>query len=364
VTFHPNNTLGDLPILFTDMFVYDDTTAIALPGDCFTWPGQTFLRWDTQPTGSGTSYDPGDVIEIKGDVTLYAIWDIVTYSVSFDPNGAPGSVAMYPGYVYDSVLAIALPASHFPRTGYTFAEWNTQPDGLGATSYGPGDVIEIKSDVYLYAIWQVNTHTVTYYDTADGSVIGAPHPGTPYGATILPPDHSLYTPAGWEFACWVYGSGSRNGDAFADGDLVPDEDVNLYLLWAPVVNWSVDAFRADLYDSASAYKSTIDLSLDLAATSPETYTLNIRGAAAGDYLYIYRPIDVTLPAGLAATVKVSCGGTVLPVVFEIDEDGFTSGLYHIASLPDPIGLPLGADPYVLEIFDGPTLIGTLIIAIP
>lgn len=48
------------------------------------------------------------------------------------------------------------------RSNYTFAFWNTKTDGSG-TSYNPGDVITLTSNLTLYAIW-------TYNGTGSGTV--------------------------------------------------------------------------------------------------------------------------------------------------------------------------------------------------
>ncbi|WP_297424177.1 InlB B-repeat-containing protein [Clostridium sp.] len=41
--------------------------------------GYTFSSWNTKSDGSGTSYDSGDSIKIKGDIILYAQWSKDTY---------------------------------------------------------------------------------------------------------------------------------------------------------------------------------------------------------------------------------------------------------------------------------------------
>lgn len=37
-----------------------------------------FSGWNTEPDGSGTSYAAGDVIDLDGDVTLYAQWQQIS----------------------------------------------------------------------------------------------------------------------------------------------------------------------------------------------------------------------------------------------------------------------------------------------
>lgn len=41
----------------------------------FTYDGYVFKNWNTEPDGSGTTYNPGDVITVNSSITLYAIWE-------------------------------------------------------------------------------------------------------------------------------------------------------------------------------------------------------------------------------------------------------------------------------------------------
>ncbi len=48
------------------------------------------------------------------------------------------------------------------KTGYTFAGWNTQANGLG-TAYSPGDTFTMgAANITLYAQWTANQYSVTY----------------------------------------------------------------------------------------------------------------------------------------------------------------------------------------------------------
>lgn len=73
-----------------------------------------------------------------GNVTLYAQWTPISYSVVFDANGASGTMADQT-MTYDT--ASALTANSFTRSGYLFQGWNTSADGSG-TSYEDGPSVE------------------------------------------------------------------------------------------------------------------------------------------------------------------------------------------------------------------------------
>lgn len=42
----------------------------------FRYDGADFTGWNTQPDGSGTQYQPGDIIEVTENITLYAQWSL------------------------------------------------------------------------------------------------------------------------------------------------------------------------------------------------------------------------------------------------------------------------------------------------
>ena len=51
------------------------TKAVAMENG-FRYDGADFIGWNTQPDGSGTQYQPGDIIEVTENITLYAQWSL------------------------------------------------------------------------------------------------------------------------------------------------------------------------------------------------------------------------------------------------------------------------------------------------
>ena len=99
----------------------------------------------------------------EADVTLYAKWTPISYTVSFDANGGTGSIAKKT--VSYGELA-ELPQTGFSRTGYTFTGWNTKADGKG-TAYTLGQTVTNLSstqgtNVVLYAQWTANSYQVKF----------------------------------------------------------------------------------------------------------------------------------------------------------------------------------------------------------
>jgi uncharacterized repeat protein (TIGR02543 family) len=112
--------------------------------------GYTFVKWNTKADGTGTNYNPGANYTSNSAVTLYAIWSIITYTVSYDANdgsGAPSNQTK--SYGVDLRLSSVIPT----RTDYNFKGWATSSSG--AVTYQPGDTYTGNSDIILYAIWEV-----------------------------------------------------------------------------------------------------------------------------------------------------------------------------------------------------------------
>ena len=122
--------------------------------------GYTFIGWNTQAGGGGTSYVGGGTFVMgAADVTLYAQWSLVpTYLVVYNGNGATTGGLPIDGnnYTTGALVTVQGPVP-MARAGDLFYNWNTQPDGSGI-SYLPLAGFPIGSaNVTLYAMWQVST---------------------------------------------------------------------------------------------------------------------------------------------------------------------------------------------------------------
>lgn len=53
--------------------------------------GYTFLGWGTTATATAASYQPGDMYSVDGDITLYAVWQQNTYTITL-PSGTGYSI--------------------------------------------------------------------------------------------------------------------------------------------------------------------------------------------------------------------------------------------------------------------------------
>ena len=125
--------------------------ALTLRGNGYTKTGHHFLRWNTKADGTGTGYAAGGSYTANAAVTLYAIWEPDTYTVSYEANGAESGATAAQTKTYGRRMVIA--DCGFVRNGWGFTGWNTAEDGSG-TGYGAGDYYETDAPMTLYAQWR------------------------------------------------------------------------------------------------------------------------------------------------------------------------------------------------------------------
>ena len=129
----------------------EDTPIVSENG--FDWPGHEFKGWNTKPDGTGDTFQPGDTMTpLTGDAVLYAQWDELPATVTYDPNGGTGTTNPYKGLIGDTPQT-ADNGFTAPDDCMTFVGWNTAKDGSGVT-YKPGDTLPpLTDDITLYAQW-------------------------------------------------------------------------------------------------------------------------------------------------------------------------------------------------------------------
>ena len=134
---------------------------LEVPVSPFSRTGYTFSKWKDD---SGTEYSAGTTISISGELTLYAIWDAATYTLSFNPNGGIGNQS---GMTYRHGDTVQIPVNSYSRNGYNFVGWNTLSDGSG-DSYTAGREYELNGyPSLLYAQWTPKGNVRTEEEVAE-----------------------------------------------------------------------------------------------------------------------------------------------------------------------------------------------------
>ena len=116
--------------------------------------GYTFLNWNTAANGSGISYSPAELYNLNAELTLYAIWQGIAYTVAYNVNGGTGTTMTPSAHVYGT--AKALTTNTYTNVPATFAGWAETP--TGAVRYTNGQTVnnltpEAGGVVTLYAKW-------------------------------------------------------------------------------------------------------------------------------------------------------------------------------------------------------------------
>ena len=125
-------------------------TNITLSSSKPTRTGYTFAGWATSASGS-VSYQPGATYSSNASVTLYAKWNAITYTVSYNANGgsgAPGNQTKTYG------VNLTLSSTKPTRTNYNFKGWGTSA-GTTTVSYSAGGTYSSNASITLYAIWEL-----------------------------------------------------------------------------------------------------------------------------------------------------------------------------------------------------------------
>lgn len=114
--------------------------------------GYTFKGWSTTENGS-VSYNPDSEYNKNENIVLYAIWELQTYSISYNANGGSGAPS---GQTKTYGVNVTLSSTKPTRSGYTFLGWSTS--STGGVIYNAGATYTTNANITLYAVWKLNTY--------------------------------------------------------------------------------------------------------------------------------------------------------------------------------------------------------------
>ena len=163
VTFNINSGSGTVPSAQT----VATGSSITLPsGNGLSRTSYDFGGWNTKTDGTGTNYNASSSYQVTGTVTLYAKWNPISCTITFNINR--GSGPRFNVLTFAAGSSITLPSGDgLTRTGYTFGGWNTNSSGTG-TNYNASSSYTVTGTTTLYAKWDANTVT---FNTNGGSSI-------------------------------------------------------------------------------------------------------------------------------------------------------------------------------------------------
>lgn len=143
--------------------------------------GYTFLGWSTSSTATAAQYYAGTTYynwygSTGGyTTTLYAVWQLATYSVTvvYNANGGTGAPASQTVTGTTQYLSLTLSSVKPTRSGYTFLGWSTSSTATAATYYAGQTLSSVYATTsgtywYLYAVWAAEDTGIAriYYNGA------------------------------------------------------------------------------------------------------------------------------------------------------------------------------------------------------
>lgn len=224
IVFNANGGKGEMT---AQSIKTDETAPLFL--NSFARDGYRFAGWATSADGEVEYSDCANyTMGAESEYTLYAVWEVVSYSISYQLNGgvAEGNPDLYT--IESQSFTLYAPV----RAGYTFAGW-TGTDIESATQF-----VTVTQgswgDRKFAATWTANRNSIIF--DPNGGVGEMPE-------QVIATDSSehlvanLFTRAGYTFAGWAT---SPEGDVVyadcADYLMGTEEQYTLYAIWLPNLN--------------------------------------------------------------------------------------------------------------------------------
>lgn len=184
--------------------------------------GYIFEGWATSANSTVVKYAPGSNYSNNADLNLYAVWTIITFTITFNSNGGSWSGPETQTKEYGTTLTLT--SVEPTRTGYSFARWGTNSDGSGIQYQSGGSYIK-DEDAILYALWRT---TINY--NANGGT-GEMAPSNTFSSVNL--RWNSFTRIGYKFIGWNT-KADGTGIGYDDGATYSGENVILYAQWKEI----------------------------------------------------------------------------------------------------------------------------------
>lgn len=239
--------------------------------------GYRFDGWYTDSKFTESSkFTDGDTMP-NHDVTYYAKWTLIQYSITYNLDGGTNAGENPKTYTVESEKIMLLEPS---KTGYRFDGWYSDAERTNrVTEIAAGST----GDVTLYAKWTINQYTITWETNGGNALTGNYTTKADYGTSIVLPDtptknqtvSTTHTFAGWytDVACT---------HPLEDGAIVPENGMTLYAKWTETarkytITWVSEG--ADNKTTELVYGAWLDMNTprDIQRDAEEGYTWEIEG---------------------------------------------------------------------------------------
>lgn len=215
-------------------------------------------------TANGFLTSAANTSASASNVTWYAHWTPITYTVNYNGNGATSGSTAASDHVYGSPKALT--ANGFKRTGFTFIGWSDA--AAGGVKYADGASVNNLTaingaTVDLFAVWAVNKYIIAY--DGNGATSGSTAPTECTYNIAAGIAENGFNRTGYTFTGW---STTPNGSVeYRPGDTVRNlteengKTITLYAVWTPIKyritfkNYDGTVLAAQMvdYDSVPVY---------------------------------------------------------------------------------------------------------------
>lgn len=187
--------------------------------------GHIFKGYATSATGT-VVYQPGDIYSENKSVDLYAIWQIITYKVTFNANGGTGApAAQTKTWGVDLKLSSQIPT----KTGKVFAGWGLTSTATGS-AYLQGQTYKDNKDITLYAIWTIQTYEIVY-NANGGDASSIPQKQIKSYDETLVLSSIVPKRVGYTFNGWSTSASATTGPYKAGSSYTVNASATLFAIW-------------------------------------------------------------------------------------------------------------------------------------
>ena len=197
--------------------------------------GYTFVGWFKD---DGTFSDEWifTTSAVDGNRTLYAKWNAIEYTVSYDGDDSDGGVVPTDSAQYNVGNTVTIATGTPTKTGYTFGGWLVTTPSSGVTISGNTFTMPAEN-VTLTAQWTpvgATMYTVTY-EPNTGSGTAPTETDKAENGTFSAAANTFSPPAGKQFKEWNTQAGG-GGTSYAAGDPItmPASNLTLFAIWEDV----------------------------------------------------------------------------------------------------------------------------------
>jgi uncharacterized repeat protein (TIGR02543 family) len=183
--------------------------------------GHDFKGWFTEQSG-GIEVTAGTKVTTADDHTLYARWEINTYTVTFSAgdNGSItakiGDVAITSGTNVEHFKEVVFTAG--PATGYKVKEWKVNSQVVEGAVGSTYTITSLEDAVTVTVEFEKITYTLTYTVGANGSITGVSPQSVKYGENGS--EVEAVPDTGYHFVKWSDGAiDAKRTDTGVTGDI-------------------------------------------------------------------------------------------------------------------------------------------------